>query len=157
MNNKERQIISDIYSQLATVVSSTYEKFADKILVQTELGTVVFNKYLIKDNSTGVDLVFRSGDQIAFSSSKTALAYCILDYNNRIMASKRLAELDKLLSSVEIDIDIHKKLKSRGTIDQHVIYHCKLQHDLMRKQQIREEIDKYLITAQRCHKTRNTI
>jgi hypothetical protein len=152
MNNRERQIISDIYSQLATVVSSTYEKFADKILMQTEHGTLVFNRYLIRDNSTGVDLVLRNGDQIAFSSSKTALAYCILDYNNKILASKRLAELDRLLSSVEIDVEIHRHLKRRGSIEQHVIYHSKLQHDLMRKQQIREEIDKYLITAQRCHK-----
>jgi len=156
MNNQERQIIRDIYSQLVTVVNSTYEKFADRVLLTNGDGIVIFNRYFIRQAESGVELVFRnSGNVLQFSSSKIALVYSILDFYNQIMAAKHLLELDRLLSGIEINIKIHRKLKSRGDIDQHIIYHSKLQHDLDRKRQIREEIDKYSILAQQCYKLRN--
>jgi hypothetical protein len=152
--SKDR-LISQVYAQLAQLVKDGYAKVADEVIVETEFGTVVFNRYVIREISNGVELINRSGTKtMTFSSSKHALVWAILDRHNKIRESNRLLELDCLLSSAQIDAQIHERLKRKGGIDQHLINHSKLQYDLSRQKQFREEIDKYTILAQKCQQLR---
>jgi hypothetical protein len=154
-NKAQDKIISQIYSQLAQLVNQGYAKVADDVIVDTEFGTVVFNRYVIRPINNGVELINRSGTKdMTFSSSKHALVWAILDRHNKILEANRLIELDCLLSSSQIDAQIHERLKRKGGIDQHLINHSKLQYDLARQKQFREEIDKYIILAQKCQKLR---
>jgi hypothetical protein len=156
MFNKEKsRIISQVYSQLSQLVSEGYAKVAEDVIVDTEYGTVLFNRYVIRKIDTGVELINRSGTRnMTFSCSKHALVWAILDRHNKIQESDRLLQLDCLLSSAQIDAEIHKKLKGKGSPEQHLIHHSKLQHDLARQKQFREEIDKYTILAQKCQQLR---
>jgi hypothetical protein len=155
LNKEKSRIISQVYSQLAQIVNDGYAKIADDVIVETEYGTVVFNRYVIRKIDNGVELINRSGiKNITFSCPKHALVWAILDRHNKILESDRLIELDCLLSSAQIDAEIHQRLKKKGGTDQHLIHHSKLQHDLARQKQIREEIDKYTILAQKCQQLR---
>ena len=155
INKAKNKIISQVYAQLATLVNEGYAKMAADVIVETEYGTVVFNRYVIREIDTGVELINRAGTKtMTFSSSKHALAWSILDNSNKILESKHLHELDCLLSSAQIDAQIHERLKKKGGVEQHLINHSKLQYDLARQKQFREEIDKYIMLAQKCQKLR---
>ena len=155
LNKAKTKIISEIYSQLAAIVNQGYAKAASEVIIQTEYGTVVFNRYLIRQIDNGVELVNRRGiAPLTFSNSKHALAWAILDFHNKILECDRLHKIDCLLSSSQIDAQIHERLKRKGGVEQHLINHSKLQYDLSRQKQFREEIDKYIILAQKCQQLR---
>ncbi len=44
LNKAKTKIISEIYSQLAAIVNQGYAKAANEVIIQTEYGTVVFNR-----------------------------------------------------------------------------------------------------------------
>lgn len=155
LSKEKKQILSQIYSQLVNIVNQGYAKAARNIIVDTDYGTVVFNRYLLRPIPNGVELINRRGVKpLTFANSRHALAWAILDHHNKILECDRLYQLDCLLSSAQIDAQIHARLKTRGSVEQHIINHSKLQHDLLRQKQFREEIDKYIILAQKCQKLR---
>jgi hypothetical protein len=71
--------------------------------------------YFSRQIDNGVELVNRRGiAPLTFSNSKHALAWAILDFHNKILECDRLHKLDCLLSSSQIDAQIHERLKRKG-------------------------------------------
>lgn len=151
----KQKTINDVYSQLVTVVNSTYDKIGSDILISTKQGIVVYNKYLIRKTSGGFEVVSRTSSEVhSFGSSKNALVWVILEYHTKIPESKRVRELDGFIYGVEIDRQIHSKLKLKGTTENYLIQSSKLQRDQERQKQFLYEIDKYIMLAQKCQQTR---
>ena len=145
------QIINEVYSQLANVVTKTYSKVAHEVLIKTSHGIVVYNKYVIRNIPTGFEIVSRTGTRTRiFSSAKNALVWAILDHHNKFFESDRVEELDATISSLEVACKIHEKLKKRGNTENYLIQTNKLQRGRTRQKQFIYEIDKYIILAQKC-------
>lgn len=138
------QTISDVYSELSGVVNSTYAKVADRILIKTAHGIVVYNKYVIRKTAGGIQVICRTGTRdLDFGSAKNALIWAILDHNNLVYESKRVLELDCFLASAQVDAEIHRRGKTKGNIERHLIQHSKLQCALDKQKQFLYELDGY--------------
>ena len=74
--------------------------------------------------------------------------------NDKISEARRVHELDILLTSVDVDVQIHRRQKNKGNIEQKIISNNKLQQDLQRQHRFRWELDKYITTAHWCQQKR---
>ena len=148
----KNQIIADLYSQLSEVVTKTYAKVGDQVLMKTEKGIIVYNRYVIFRTPSGIKLANRYGHKeiMSFNTAKHALVWALLDYNNQVVAAKRVVELDTFMSSVEVDLQIHRRYMTTKDPEKYQIYYSKHQNDVLRQKQFLREIDKYYILAQRC-------
>jgi hypothetical protein len=87
---------------------------------------------------------------MSFNTAKNALTWALLDMYDKIAEAKRVRELDTFLSSVEVDIQIHRRYLKTSDPEKFLIYYSKHQNDVRRQKQFLSEIDKYYILAQRC-------
>lgn len=149
MHNKT---INDVYSELSSIVSRTYSKIGNQILIRTERGIVVYNKYAIFKTKSGIKLALRDGQQdvIPFNSAKNALIWILLYHHNKIYESKRVYELDTFIYSAEIEAEIHKRGQKTKDPEKYLINYSKHQTDVAKQKQFLKEIDKYYILAQTC-------
>jgi hypothetical protein len=148
----KNQAIAELYSQLSGVVSNAYSKVGDKVLFKTEQGIVIYNRYVIFRTPSGIKLANRYGitEIMSFNTAKNALTWALLDMHDKIAEAKRVRELDTFLSSVEVDIQIHRRYLKTSDPEKFLIYYSKHQNDVRRQKQFLSEIDKYYILAQRC-------
>jgi hypothetical protein len=147
--------INDVYSQVKGVINETYNEIGNEILVPTQYGIVVYNKYVIRKIKTGVEIIVRTtSTSHQFGSAKNALIWAILDHHTKISESKRVKELDGFIYGVDVDRQVHTKLKDTGNTENFLIQSSKLQRDKERQNQFLIEIDKYNIIAQKCQQTR---
>jgi hypothetical protein len=140
------------YRKLEKIVSNTYEQLLSQIIIKINDQYVLYNKYSITRKSNSI-LVLRRRDneQFTFDVMKHAMIWITLDYNKKFVESKRMKVLDSQLISVNIDKQIHFKLKNCKDFGQSVIYTNKLQSDNIRHKRIIAEIDKYYKLANVCH------
>lgn len=140
------------YQRLKAIVNKTYTELTDKIIIHTGNTYVLYNQYAIVRNTNDITVFCRRDEStLVFGKIRHAIAWAILDHNNKMFDAERVKILDQLLSAVEVDKKIHEKLKNRGNIEQHIIYTNKFQVDLERQKKFMMEIDKYLHTADSCH------
>lgn len=140
------------YKILEKVVSNTFSELIDKVIFKIQNKYVLFNKYSI-ERQVGHVIVHRRQDNefYKFGVMRNAVIYCMLDHHKMFMEAQRIRALDLESSSVEIDKQIHTKLKNCTDYKQHVIYSNKLQFDIHRQKRIAAEIDKYTIMANKCY------
>lgn len=144
--------MSKVYKDLKRVVSNTMAELAGKIIIHTGDIYVIYNQYAVVKRNGGFLVVRRSDDrEFNFGSMKYAVAWAILDKYNRLVAADRVYELAQLIDAAKTEKLIHERLKKRGSIDQHVIQHNKLQSAIDKQKRFIAEIDKYIITADSCH------
>jgi hypothetical protein len=122
------------------------------VLFKTDQGIVIYNRYVIFKTKSGIKLASRYGiaEIMNFNTVKNALVWALLDMNNKIAEAKRVRDLDTFLSSVEVDIQIHRRYLDTKDPEKYLIYYSKHQNDVRRQKQFLREIDKYYILAQRC-------
>jgi hypothetical protein len=151
--------ISDIYSELASVVNSTYSRVSGSVLIRTGRGIVVYNSYLITTNNEVTEVYVRTGDDtpLIFGSVKNALVWIILYHHDRIPEARRVRDIDMFLTGIKVELEIHKKAQKKGGPEKYLINFSKLQNDIAKQKQFLSEIDKYYILAQRCQQTRTKI
>lgn len=145
------------YHNLENMVNNTVVKLASEILIKTAHGIVVYNKYLIKNNSNSVDVIKRSTDKVRkFDSSKIALLWVIFDHHGKVNDSANIEYIGKMLAGTKIDIESHRRLIKITNSGSKYIYQCKLQHDLLRQKRFMGELDKYTILAQQLCQQKRT-
>jgi hypothetical protein len=142
-----------IYKKFKHMVEKTMSEITDKVIIHTNNIYVVYNKYAIIKDGSGY-LVHRRGDgrEFSFNTMKHAVVWSILDSNLKCYEADRVLQLDKLLESVKVDTAIHTKLKNLGDMEKFMINTIKLQTDRDRQRQFISELNKYIITADICHK-----
>jgi hypothetical protein len=60
-----------------------------------------------------------------------------------------MVDLDAKISSLSVEIDIHKKSSTKSDTGKYVILLNKIQDESLRKQELTKELDNYLETAKR--------
>lgn len=144
--NKIDKTINEVYSQLVNVVTETYSKSIAKALIKTDVGIVAFNEFVIIKIDNGYRVMSRrTFTEVEFTSIRNALAWIIFEHQGRFKDSKRIAQLDSKISSLEIEINIHRRVKTKADASKYIILLNKIQDGVSRKQELTSELDKYLI------------
>lgn len=139
MNNK---IVAKVSEFLA---KEFHNKVGEIAIFQHEDGTYeFFNKYYIKEDSTGYQVSFKYSSTVKlFNSLKNAVTWCIFENRNKFGKAQRIEHIDKMICSTDLNIQIHKRLihKSKD-LENKLIYIAKLNEDqIKRKSYIREMTD----------------
>lgn len=109
----------------------------------------LFNKYIILKIKTNYR-VFRlhSTYRLEFTSLKNAAAWCILDNAGKFRDARRIESLDLKLSSIDVDIAVHKNKIKRSTSNLGTLISItKLQQDTYKRRQIISELATYISTS----------
>lgn len=122
------------------------------LIYQCDDGEIVlYEEYFIRKKSKGAEVYrYRDDQYFMFANITTAMSWAILDWNNKIFEAKRLLELDRKLSSIAVDIMIHKKLAKHKSLEISDINKDKLSRDVEKRQAFQYELDKYIILAKTC-------
>lgn len=110
----------------------------------------LFNKYII---TTNIDTSFTvesktNYKKIEFSNLKNAFTWCVFDNKNGIKETDRIECLDKLLSSIDVSIDVHQRLVKRSkTMETKLIYLAKLNEDQLKRKYMLVEMASFMKTS----------
>lgn len=142
--------INEAYSQLVTVINNTYSRSGTKSLIKTDVGILVFGEYLIARIKDGYRIYTKNTfTEVEFSNVKNAFAWVIFDRAGRFKVCQRLVDLDSKISSLEVEIDIHRRTSTKSDTSKYVILLNKIQDESLRKQELMRELENYLETAKR--------
>lgn len=125
-------------------------KYKDVLILQNEDGSYeLFDKYLITKHDAGYLITSRySSDGKIFSSLKNAVTWCIFDNKNKIHQTNRIEYLDKMLAGTDVNISVHKRLIDKTSdIEHKLIYVSKLSQEQVRKKEMLEELDDFIIQS----------
>lgn len=120
----------------------------DICIIQSEDGSFeLFNEYVIRKQTNGLynvsPLYIISSHQ--FTSLKNAFTWCIFHKYKRFKDTKRIEELDLLLSSVNVTLFQQKKLllKSKD-LENKLIYNAKIHEEKIKKNIMLKELTNYI-------------
>ncbi len=109
----------------------------------------LFNKYIILQRQKSYKVfVLQNNKRCEFTSLKNAAAWCILDNAGKHRDAHRIESLDLKLSSIDVDIAVHKnKIKKTTSNFTALISITKLQQDTYKRRQIISELSYYINTS----------
>jgi hypothetical protein len=122
-------------------------KDAKKILIVSTNGAYeLFGRFKIEPKNSHVAVVdFNTRTTLEFSSLQYAAAYCVLLEGESHVAARRVHLLDLKLSSLCLDMSVHRKmLKVSTSADSKLLYKIKLQEDSFRRKTVIQEINSYI-------------
>ena len=111
----------------------------------------LFGKYIIA-NVKNIYKVYSVNDdrRFEFSSLKHATAWCVLTNASKYIDARRIEMLDLKLSSIDVDIAVHKnKIKTSTTNFNAIVSITKLQEDTHKRRMILSELTYYLDNSKR--------
>jgi hypothetical protein len=83
--------------------------------------------------------------ECCFYTLKHAVAWCTFDKRNMVYQARRILQLDRLLSGLEVDISLHTKIfKNTKDSNDKLIFLAKLSEDKMKKKQFTDELYRYI-------------
>lgn len=138
---------------IESIAQRVMPNLLDNIIIDTDDGYVLFNKFHIIKNYDNTYSLLRSSDDemLTFSKLKYATAYAILYHYSRLYEANRICDLDVSLGAIEVELALYKKLKNRSnTTENSIIYNNKIQFATLKQKQFLREIDKYINTADYC-------
>lgn len=111
----------------------------------------LFGKYAIVNHGYYYKVYcINSGDIVEFSSLKNATAYCVLENAGKRIDARRVMNLDLKLSSIDVDIAIHKnKLKNSTDDFSSRVSIIKLQEDTYKRRVMLAELNDYINTSKK--------
>lgn len=125
--------------------------FIKNLIYDVEDGYILYEKYKILKQTDGYLVErFTDGTNIHFSRLRWAAAWAILDRYNKIIESKRIIELNNVLTSIEAEMIVHKRLQKIGSSEVKEINRDKYLVALDKQKRFQWEIDKYIIMAKNC-------
>lgn len=107
----------------------------------------LFGRYTItKKDPTNVVVTLHNGDVVnSFYSTKSAVCWCVFDRRGLYSSAKRIIELDRKLSGLEVSISIHKRLFNQTSDqDNKLIYLAKLNEERIQKREMTDELNRYI-------------
>ena len=105
-----------------------------------------FGKYIVI-NSKNIYKVYclENDSVIDFYNLKNATAWCVFDNTGNYSDARRIHYLDLKLSSIDLDIAIHKnKLKALKNASTSLIYITKLQEDVYKRKLVLLELSNHI-------------
>lgn len=126
-------------------------KLINNLIYTNDQGYVLYNKYEIIKVKDHYEVDRNTdGSKFLFSKLRNAATWAILDRYNKIFEAKRVLELDSILSSINVEVQIHKRLQKIGTLESREINRDKYLIDVAKQKQFQWELDKYIIMAKTC-------
>jgi hypothetical protein len=108
----------------------------------------LFNKFMIIKESDYKFIVYTQDDQRTFSFLKNAVMWCTFKKRDKFYEMNRIAEIDMMLSSVDLLIAHHRRLSTRAkNLEDQLLYIAKLNEDKLKKQSILHEMNRYIVEA----------
>lgn len=105
-----------------------------------------FGKYIVVNNKNIYKVYCLENDNVIdFYNLKNATAWCVLDNTGNYSDAHRIHYLDLKLSSIDLDIAIHKsKLKALRNAPTSLIYITKLQEDVYKRKLVLLELSNHI-------------
>lgn len=107
----------------------------------------LFGRYFIhKKDANNIVVTLHNGDEVnSFYSMKSAVCWCVFDRRGLYSAARRIVELDRKLSGLDVSISIHKRLFD-NTKDQDtgLIYLAKLNEERIQKREMTNELNRHI-------------
>lgn len=124
-----------------------YKGAADISIFRNEDGSYeLFNTFIIFSEKNKFKVTKKTSFiSKNFASLKNAVTWCIYEQRNKITESQRIEELDRLIFSLDAEIELHKQLiEKTKNIDNKLIYYAKLTDEQVKRKTLAEEITKYV-------------
>jgi hypothetical protein len=123
----------------------------DLVIFQDEDGSYnLFGKYIITKHSPFEYVVTAhpSSLDLSFGTLRNATAWCIMDKREKLYEARRIQELDRALSGLDLGVLQHQKmLRKAKTPDDQLIYFAKLTEERLRKKRILDELDGHVLNT----------
>jgi hypothetical protein len=120
----------------------------DVLVIRDHSGTLgLYGKYVIKQLDDGYvkAIVLNSDEQPEFTTLQNAVAWCTLHHANLFRDSTRLKELDLKLSSLMMELEVHRKLyKIAEDQETKLLFTTKVQDDTYKRKQVIREIGSFI-------------
>jgi hypothetical protein len=107
----------------------------------------LFGKYLVKLTPAGwyKVVVLKNKDAHEFTTLRNAVTWCTLQHADLGKQARRLQQLDAKLSSLQVEITLHKNMSRTSTnVYTKQMYRMKLQEDTFQKKQVVNEINSFI-------------
>lgn len=130
------------FDQLLSLARVELENLSNDLIYKTEQGYRAFKTYDIIKKNNLYD-VFKNGDlQANFASTRSALAYCIADKNNRYNLAREIKQLDQQLVNYDQSITPRRALAQRCNASQAEVLESKIQHRQQQRYIVKRELEK---------------
>jgi hypothetical protein len=140
----------DIHKISSIIDNMEMHQLEDIAVFQEDDGSYnMFGKYEIKKVKDSYNVSAVGGNFIhSFYKLRYAVCWCIFDRRNKFYDSRKIIELDRQLSSIDIDIQIHQRLLKKSKVsDERIIFACKLNEDKDRRARVLRELMAYVIVS----------
>jgi hypothetical protein len=106
----------------------------------------VFNTYTLYNHQHGCVVNSKTNDDsLVFSSAKHAMTWCIFEKRNKIQTADRIAHLDRMITGIDVSIEMHRKLiKKTKDLNSKIIYLAKLTEEQEKRKLMIKEFDRYV-------------
>ena len=99
-----KEISQDTIRRLEQVLSSEYDSIKQNLMFSTPQGYELFDVYIISKTPDGAAVQKRLGAPVEFTSTKSAVSWCIADKYNQIRLADEIMQLDKTRRRLREDV-----------------------------------------------------
>lgn len=141
------------YTIIEDFVKSYIPSLSKFCIYDTDDGRyIMFERYSVqKFSDKTVVNRYRDDRVLSFNRMRNAVAWVVLDKNNKMWEANRLLELDLRIVGLEIDLAQHERIKkTTNDMERYDIMINKIQHNRALQNKFQKEIDKYIIMANDC-------
>jgi len=128
--------------KLAALAEQELPKLLNNVIVSDGEKYRVFGSYVLRQNTQGYALTYQDRNVGTFTSTRSAVAWCIADKNRQYNLAQEIQHLDFALLRLRNDIEVRggQAQKSHGTFWETVT--AKAAHKRLQSQQIENELTK---------------
>ena len=133
--------------KLAALAEQELPKLLDHVIVADGEKYRVFGSYVLRQTTQGYALTYQDCPVGTFTSTRSAVAWCIADKNRQYNLANEIKHLDFTLLRLRNDIEVRggQARKSHGSFWETVT--AKAQHKQSQRQQIENELTKCINSA----------
>lgn len=144
-----------LQDKLKKIILSELPALAKDIILEDNNKYIVFTDYVLEQKSGYFTVSYNNEFVGKFSSSRTALSWCVAERVKRINLSRRILELDTRKIQLDTDIDISKNTiqKSKSPEFKEII-RLKLSTKIERRDTVNSELLKCINSAKYIQITR---
>ena len=131
MNNSE-----SILLKLDKFVEKQIHDIPNLIIMHNEDGSYeLYDSFIIVKKNNKFEVTKKTSySNKNFFTLKNAVTWCIFEYRNKIIEANRVENLDRIISSIMGEIEVHKYLMKKTTdIDKKFVYLSKLSDSVHKK------------------------
>jgi len=130
------------------------DSVGDVAIFKNNDGTyMLFNDYTIYKTDNEDYTVKNGPESVSLSSLKHAVTWCIYDRRHKTSDTNRIVELDQMLGSVDVAINIHKRLlKKCKNAEDKFIHLAKLSREQTKRKYFQDELLSYINESKKWQK-----